>query len=178
MRASLSLADMANWNETDEPIAYLITFRTYGTWLAGNERGSMDKYHNSFGGPRAVVSEERNQMHQARLKSPPFILTAASRHPVEAAIREVCHYREWALHALAVRTNHAHVVSSGRRSERMLNDFKAYSTKALRSAGEWKYDHSPWVDKGSRRYLWIEEHVVSAVNYVVHGQGGPLPEFD
>ena len=60
----------------------------------------------------------------------------------------------------------------------MMNDFKAYATRSLRSAGEWQYEHSPWVDKGSRRFLWTEEHVNAAVNYVVNGQGGPLPDFD
>ena len=28
------------WNDTDTPLAYLITFRSYGTWLHGDERGS------------------------------------------------------------------------------------------------------------------------------------------
>jgi REP element-mobilizing transposase RayT len=170
---------MGKWNETDEPIAYLITFRTYGTWLAGDERGSIDKYHNIFGGPRAVVSIERQAIHSERLKSPPFLLNARSRALVEDAIREVSSFRGWSLAALAVRTNHVHVVGFGTAgSSRMMNDFKAYATRSLRNAGEWQYKHSPWVDKGSRRFLWTEEHVDAAVNYVVNGQGGPLPEFD
>lgn len=40
---------MAKRNDTDTPLAYLITFRTYGTWLHGDERGSVDKNHNKFG---------------------------------------------------------------------------------------------------------------------------------
>ena len=60
----------------------------------------------------------------------------------------------------------------------MLNDFKSYSTRKLREHGEWNYGHSPWVDKGSKRNLWNEDHIAAAQNYVVNGQGGPLPEFD
>src|SRR5438093_13756827 len=30
------------WNDTDLPLGYLITFRCYGTWLHGDERGSID----------------------------------------------------------------------------------------------------------------------------------------
>jgi hypothetical protein len=60
----------------------------------------------------------------------------------------------------------------------MLNDFKSYATRSLREGGEWKHGHSPWVDKGSRRNLWTEAHVGAAVDYVVNGQGGPLPDFD
>ncbi len=98
---------------------------------------------------------------------------------MEEAIREVCEFRRWGLLALNIRTNHGHVVvSGGPSSAKMLNDFKACSTRRLREAGAWKFDHSPWVYKESRRMLWTEEHVSAAVNYVVNGQGGPLPEFD
>ena len=121
---------MGKWNDTDTPIAYLITFRTYGTWLPGDERGSIDEYHNKYRGPRAVVSPIREEEHFDRLKSPPFLLNTASRKIVERAIREVCHFRSWSLFAINVRTNHAHtVVSAAATSAKILNDFKAYSTR-------------------------------------------------
>jgi REP element-mobilizing transposase RayT len=170
---------MGRWNDTDEPIAYLITFRTYGTWLAGDQRGSIDKYHNKYGAQRAVASHIREQYQAARLKSPPFLLNAACRKLIESAIQEVCSFRGWSLIAISVRTNHVHAVVSGEApSSRMLNDFKAYSTRRMREHGEWTFDHSPWVDKGSRRNLWTETHIGCARNYVLNGQGGPLPEFD
>jgi hypothetical protein len=135
---------MGTWNDTDEPLAYLITFRTYGTWLAGDERGSIDKYHNTFGGPRAVPSDLRENCHANRLKSPSFTLNANARKIVESAILEVCQFRSWPLIALSVRTNHAHVVSRGDASSgKMLNTFKAYSTRRLREHGEWNLEHSP-----------------------------------
>ena len=31
------------------PLGFLITFRCYGTWLHGDERGSIDRGHNSPG---------------------------------------------------------------------------------------------------------------------------------
>src|SRR5687767_4505235 len=34
------------WNDTDVPLGYLITFRCYGTWLQGDTRGSIDRFHN------------------------------------------------------------------------------------------------------------------------------------
>lgn len=167
------------WNGTDEPIACLITFRTCGTWLAGDERGAIDKYHNQYGGPRAVASSARQSVHRNRLKSPPFLLDAKARGVVEMTIREVCKFRGWSLAAVAVRTNHVHVVVSGNAaSTKMLGDLKSYTTRRLRDSQCWSEAHSPWVDKGSRRYLWTREHVETATNYVVLGQGGPLPEFD
>lgn len=177
-RAASSVS-MGKWNDTDTPLGYLITFRTYGTWLAGDERGSIDKYHNSFHGPRAVTSRLRESEHRSRLKSPPFLLNARSRKLVELAIREVCDIREWALLASNVRTNHSHsVISGAASSKKMLNDIKAYSTRRLRENGEWTFDHSPWVDKGSRRNLWNETHIAAACDYVIYGQGDDLPAFD
>ena len=32
-------------------LAYFITFRCYGTWLHGDERGSVDRFHNIYGMP-------------------------------------------------------------------------------------------------------------------------------
>ena len=145
------------WNDTNEPIAYLIAFRTYGTWLHGDERGSIDKYHNKYGAPRAVESSDREEIHRERLKSPPFLLDAKSRSTVEDAILEVCEFREWRLLGIAVRTNHVHLVNAANApSGKMLNDFKAYATRRMRENDCWTFDHSPWADKGSRRMLWTE----------------------
>ena len=170
---------MGTWNDTDEPLAYLITFRTYGTWLAGDERGSIDKFHNKYGGPHAIHSEARSSIHQTRLKSEPFLLSANSRRAIEQAFREVCEYRNWVLIALNIRTNHVHlVIAATAPSGKMLNDLKSYATRKLREIGEWEHSHSPWVDKGSRRNLWNQSHIDRAAEYVVNGQGGPLPDFD
>ncbi len=170
---------MGKWNDTDSPIAYLITFRTYGTWLHGDERGSIDKSHNAFGGPKAESRIVREQQNAKKLKSEPVVLDAKRRFSVEAAIREVCAFRNWILYALNVRTNHVHVVVSALAlSSRILNDLKSYSTRRLRNDGLWHFDHSPWVDKGSCRNLWNEDHIYSACDYVVNGQGGELPSFD
>jgi hypothetical protein len=39
------------WNDTDIPLAHLITFRSYGTWLHGDKRGSVDRFHNQYKSP-------------------------------------------------------------------------------------------------------------------------------
>ena len=38
------------WDDNEFPLAYLLTFRTYGTWHHGDERGSVDRRSfNKFG---------------------------------------------------------------------------------------------------------------------------------
>jgi len=103
---------------------------------------------------------------------------AKERRIVERAIREVCSFRGYHLFSLNVRTNHVHlVVSNSAIPERMMDCFKAYATKALRAAGLVESAGRPWSRHGSTRYLWTDEHIEMAVDYVVNGQGDELPTF-
>jgi REP element-mobilizing transposase RayT len=168
------------WNDTDIPLAYLITFRCHGTWLHGDERGSTDRSHNRYKSPYISPSEEWRQYNAGKLKGEPVTLDAARRESVEAAVRETCASRNWLLRAINVRTNHVHVVVStgGTKPERALNAFKANATRQMRQDGFWQRPHSPWADKGSERRLWNERSVERAVDYVINGQGDELPDFD
>jgi REP element-mobilizing transposase RayT len=168
------------WNDTDIPLAYLISFRTYGTWLHGDTRGSTDRFHNGYKSPHIPANEKWQQHNVSQLDAEPLILNATQRKSVEAAAQETCKYRGWHLHALNVRTNHVHsVVSIGAtKPERALNALKANATRQMREDGNWAHKHSPWADKGSQRYLWNERSVALAVDYVNNGQGGDLPDFD
>jgi REP element-mobilizing transposase RayT len=168
------------WNDTDLPLAYLITFRCYGTWLHGDERGSIDRFHNRYKTPYLPHSDRRRELNTGKLKSSPDTLNVEQRQSVDSAIREVCAHRSWFLHALNVRTNHVHVVVSigADKPERALNAFKAYGTRRMRSCGNWQESHSPWADKGSKRHLWNERSLALAIDYVINGQGGDLPDLD
>ena len=59
-----------------------------------------------------------------------------------------------------------------------LTALKANATRQMRTDGSWPFNYTPWVEKGSKRYLWTEAHVNRAVDYVVLGQGDELPSFD
>ncbi len=172
--------DYIDFQERSEALAYLITFRCYGTWLHGDARGSTDRHNNAYGTPRYAHSEHWETITRARLKHDPVKLNAASRRAVEAAIRETCQLRTWGLYAVNIRTNHAHSVVStgGKTPEFALTAFKANATRQLRDSGLWIYEHSPWAAKGSKRKLWNELSVSAAIEYVLYGQGDALPDFD
>lgn len=172
--------DYIEFQDRSVALAYLITFRCYGTWLHGDERGSVGRTgSNVYGSPKIQPSDTLQRMDTQDLAGLPFELNAADRRVVEEAIREVCEFRGYGLRALNIRTNHVHlVVNNSGKVERMMDSFKAYSTKALRSAGRVGSDAKVWSRHGSTRYLWTEEHVSVAVEYVLLGQGGDLPLFD
>lgn len=162
------------------------TFRCHGTWLHGDERGSIDRFHNRYQSPYIAPNQRWQQYNSAQLKHEPVTLNAARRQSAANAIRETCDLRDWLLRAINVRTNHVHVVVSigETKPERALTAFKANATRQMRQDGCWQQQHSPWADKGSKRYLWTEGSVERAVDYVINGQmlstdkGDQLLEFD
>ena len=167
------------WKDTDEPLGYFLTFRTYGTWLHGDERGSTDRFNNAYGEPFIKPNHKWKQYNSRSLRSKPFELNAQGRSVVEAAIREVCEHYGWNLVAVHVRTNHVHLVVQCpvHSSRTAVRRFKMYSTRHLKESGLWNWSHSPWADKGSRRMIWNETGFTAAVNYVNNRQGGPLPDL-
>src|SRR6266511_3837805 len=110
------------FHEDHIPKGYLITFRCYGTWLHGDERGSVDRrWYNTYGSPMIKPDLEKADRKTNLMKSEIFVLGARSRKVVDNAIREVCTVRCYGLFALNVRTNHAHVVvSNSGKPERMM----------------------------------------------------------
>ena len=95
------------------------------------------------------------------------------------AIRHTCDVRKWLLRALNVRTNHIHaVLSTDVRPELAVNALKANATRQLRQKEQWQHWGSPWSNGGSRRYVWTEMGLEPAIDYVVNGQDGAIPELD
>ena len=168
-----------DWDDNQAPLAYLITIRTYGTWLHGDERSSVDLHgQNLYDTPRVKPITKLNRIMQRKLEQEPFLLDAHGRGAVAAAIKEVCDHRLYQLFAINVRTNHAHVVAASEiRPERIATEFKSYSTRRLREQGLVASDRRVWSRGESTRYLWKERHVELAVNYVLYGQGDELPKF-
>ena len=160
------------YEENAFPIAYLLTFRTYGTWLHGDDRGSVRRNGNNiYGGPRIVPSIPLKEEMQNVRKGPPFLLDLQQRKCIEAAVIEVCEFRKYRQRAINVRTNHAHaVISATVKPEKIVNDFKVYATKALRSERLVSIEQKIWSRGASTRYLWKPRHVQAAVDYVLYCQ--------
>jgi REP element-mobilizing transposase RayT len=168
-----------DFDDNELPLAYLISFRCYGTWLHGDERGSVNRKQNRYGTPRLSPNPKIVKAETKLLKHPPVKLNAQRRRVVEDAIREVCQHRKYLLLAFNIRTNHVHtVVSAGVKPEPILQAFQAYATRALRREKLLPIDVKPWSRHGSTPYLWKERHVERAIEYVLYGQGDELPRFD
>ncbi len=155
-----------------------LTFRTRGTWLHGDPRGSQDRYLNAYGSPRIPPTPAWQLEEAARLRHPPVLLDATMRRVVQEAIVDACAWRGWPLHALRVRTEHVHlVVSSSVAPEDALGQIKSRCTRRLREAGLIPADEKPWSRHGSTVHLYRQSQYEAACRYVRDEQGEDLPDW-
>ncbi|MEE9297310.1 MAG: transposase [Phycisphaerae bacterium] len=155
-----------------DPIAYLITFRTYGTWLHGDRRGSVDRDHNVYATPLLDAHAGRLRSAQQRRAHSPVTLGKSVRDGVGEAIRQVCAHRGWTIHASNVRSNHVHVVvSAPQPPEQVMLAFKSWSTRRLRELNLIDKCARVWSRHGSTRYIWKANQLAEACRYVAEGQG-------
>ena len=115
----------------------------------------------------------------------PYLLDETARPVVLRAIQRHCAYREWSLLAAHVRTNHVHVIVDTSRAgdraetrpERIMNEFKSYSSRELNLLPGETPGRKRWARHGSTRWLWKDQDVNRALQYVVDEQGVPMTLF-
>ncbi len=175
----MSISD-EQFNFREFPLAYLITLRSFGTWLHGDERLSVDRHGlNVYGSARRLGNSKLQEIMIANIRSAPVLFDGKQCEVIKQAVKEVCHHRGYVLLAMNVRTNHVHaVVSAQTKPEPIADAFKNYSTRKLRAAGLAVTGSRLWARGKSRRYLWKPEHIARAIHYVLYEQGETVPVFD
>jgi REP element-mobilizing transposase RayT len=168
------------WDDNEFPLAYLFTLRTYGTWLHGDERESVDRHgKNIYGAKRIAGNLNLKEKMLAERASAAFLFDKKQRECAEKTIKEVCSCKNYFLHAVNVRTNHIHsVVSAQTIPEKIINSFKTYVTRNLRQKNLISADRRVWSRGGSRRYLWKQKHVDLAIDYVLYCQDDVVFNID
>ena len=159
----------------DEPIAFLITWTTYGTWLPGDARGWVE-YKNGFQLPVPIRELEA----AARMTEDACILRPNQRLRVEAQVEETCRHKGWILHAVNCRSNHIHlVVTSTAAPKTIRKQIKAWCTRCLNelqaALGIPEKDQRTnwWTERGSIRWIFTESDLAAAIDYVLNQQANP-----
>ena len=157
---------MAGEFNTGEPIGYFLTWTTYGTWLPGDDRGWNRKgeFENLPANPLLVETAD------ARMKEDLFLLSAADRELVGQTIRDHCDFRGWDLHAINVRSNHAHVVvaASGYKPDKVASQFKAWCTRKLKAT--YPNRERYWTEGTSCRWINTVNELEKAIEYTLEAQ--------
>ena len=159
-------------------LAYFITFSTYGTWLHGGEKSSVDVEHNVFGTPFLEADMQRERRERAVMSQAAYVMGEAERKIVCKAVVELAADRDWRLLAAHVRSNHVHVVVQGERvPARMMSDIKARASRDLTAAGFDDAQRRRWTRHGSTRHLFREEEVEGALRYTLDEQGERMASY-
>jgi REP element-mobilizing transposase RayT len=135
------------------PMAWFITWTTYGTWLHGDARGS---FLNQTYLPPDPEMEEANL---SQMTGDAVCLTDQQRAIVDTTLVNECLAQGWQLHARNVRTNHVHlVVSAARPGTFVRTRLKALAAKALSDDAD-----LPMAGSNGRKRWWTEKGNILAV---------------
>ena len=163
---------------------WFFTWRTYGTWLPGEE-GFVGYYFTPDGRrvidnapgespSEAIASLER--FARENMKGEPVFLTHVQAEALFAQFNETAAYRGWVLDAVAVVSNHVHLVfgvPNDPDPSEILKSWKSYASRSLNRLGP-KPNAPRWfADGGSKQPLREEEDRIGAIRYV-RDQDRPL----
>jgi len=160
------------------PYAYFITFRTYGTWLHGDSRGSVDRRHNKHAERFLTPNSKLQKVKTAIMKEQPFFLAPEQQIIVLNAIKSTCNHYQWPLFAAHVRTNHVHVIlQADKNPEFFLTQLKAYASRELTTIAGFEKRKRIWSKHGSTRYIWSSHLLLPVMQYVLDCQGARMTFF-
>jgi REP element-mobilizing transposase RayT len=155
----------ANEPTLPDPLAYFITWCTYGTWLPGDSRGWVE-FHQGWHLPDAIKELES----RAKMAEDACLLTQPQRLAVQAQIEETCQHRGWELHAVNCRSNHAHILLTANANPKVVRaQLKAWCTRKLKSISAAERQNW-WAERGSVRWIFDALSLDAARVYIVDGQ--------
>lgn len=160
---------MVDWETAavmDDPIAFFLTWPTYGTWLPGDERGWI-LHRCGWKLPDPVRELEAS----ARMTEDACLLSPQARSIVEAQVAETSRFRGWTLLGVNCRSNHLHAVVGAHdvSPKKIRADLKAWCTRRLREQIDASRENW-WADRGSIRWVFRDEELESVLHYVMEAQ--------
>jgi REP element-mobilizing transposase RayT len=148
-----------------DPVAYFLTWTTYGSWLPGDERGWIDS-GKGFQLPNPKLLDYSSGM----MTEDVCYLSNAERQLVEAQIAETCRFRGWTLHAVNCRSNHVHAVITALNvtAKKVHDDLKAWCTRRLKKSNPERLKW--WTEGGSQQLLFTDQSLQDIIFYVMEAQ--------
>jgi REP element-mobilizing transposase RayT len=150
-----------------KPLAYFISWGTYGTRLHGDPRGTVDRDHNERGTPVLGFDPIRWEREKGLLKFPPVFFTREQMRFAESVIPEICERGHWNYLTCAAGPDHVHAVL----------DFP-FDPKAVRGllkrwlgqelSNQWRLPAGAtwWAESGSIRWAYEQDYLRNILNYV------------
>jgi REP element-mobilizing transposase RayT len=166
-----------------DPLAFLITWTCYGTWLPGDDRG-WTKWQKGESIPQPRLADWCRE----HMTENPLFLDENQRTIVNDTVALHCQIRGWYLHAVNCRSNHCHTVvtASSYDGEEVRDQLKSWCKRKLKDADKSREIDDKglrekwWTGNGSVRYLFDEESLEAAIRYTLEAQdaGGSTGALD
>ena len=152
------------------PLAYHITFGTYGTRLHGDDRGTVSRGQNGQEDLLLGRDEQLESYERGRMSFPPVELTPEQMRHGEEVIPSICERGGWSLLAWAVGPDHVHVVLHADADGLAVRKwFKRWLGEQLSNRWSLPDGATWWAEGGSVKHIWDDAYLVNATDYV-HGQ--------
>ncbi len=149
-------------------LAYFLTWTTYGTWLPGDERNWVDRHHLSTTPAIQPPNPQLQAYARTMLKEEPVILSHTMRNTVRDALLGCCKNYSWHIHALAVCSNHIHIVLTAPdvQPSKAMGILKVSATKSLNHLRTAPTRKHWWTRSGNKRVLPSPHDLDAAIQYV------------
>lgn len=142
-----------------QPIAYMLTWTTYGSWLQGDRRGYVKD------GMILPANEALHRANRASMSGPAVNLPARQRRIVEGALHEEGGALGQEVYAVTVGRAHVHlVVASGDLDAgKAVSHYKNAARLAVQGEG---FTGRLWTLGYSKRYCFDEQQLHAMIEYV------------
>ncbi len=161
---------------TDRTVQF-ITFRAYGTWLRGDERGWHRK-GAMHGEPLEAPRPALEAYDKGKMRFKAYRLCKDASDVVIKSLHRLCSRRGWKLLAVSVTETHIHMLVEASGAPRgTLGDAKRFATRGLREAGLIHSERPAWSRGGSALTLLRSSEVEGVRAYILEEQGTPLTVF-
>jgi REP element-mobilizing transposase RayT len=149
------------------PLAYHITFGTYGTRLHGDYRATVVRTSNAPGTPVFREDPLRLKSERDRMQFNPVLFQQQQREFIEASIPSICQRGAWEYRIAAAGPDHVHVLlSAAAESGAVRKWLKRWLGETLSERWPLAPGRSWWADGGSVKSIWQEDYLQRAFEYI------------
>jgi REP element-mobilizing transposase RayT len=151
----------------DRPLAYHITFGTYGTRLHGDVRGTVDRAMNQPGDPIIGADPSWWELERDKLRFDPVVLTPEQMIHVESVMPEICMRGRWEYHVGAGGPDHVHaLLTAEAEGDAVRKWFKRWLGESMLSRWPRPGGSTWWAEGGSVKWVWERDYFENIFDYL------------